>query len=318
MRRSCLAGVALLLACAAPAPPAPPPARPPTPVDAEVSVELWQGFARLPATPLPAAPRVEILLDVTTSMRTFSAAGPRHDRAAREAAAALVERLPDAATVGVDVLGLARRDRCNDPTRVAWGQASRLRALLATRLRGVEPAGEGSVAAALEELARKRAAELHETRVVVLTDLDDSCGGDLCAAAESVVEAGARLELVLFGDAAAPVCLSELHAASEPHAASLPAPAPIAFRVQDHRVTRVTRGAVLARGRTDGRPLEVPGGPALLVVEMDPPARIGPMLLAPGTRTRVRMLDFPTLRPHVREWRWNVEPLRSDSLAEGP
>jgi hypothetical protein len=31
------------------------------------------------------------------------------------------------------------------------------------------------------------------------------------------------------------------------------------------------------------------------------------MLLSPDALTRVRVLDFPTLDPHVREWRWDVE-----------
>jgi hypothetical protein len=33
----------------------------------------------------------------------------------------------------------------------------------------------------------------------------------------------------------------------------------------------------------------------------------GPVDLAPGTATRLLILDFPTLDPPVREWTWETE-----------
>ena len=52
----------------------------------------------------------------------------------------------------------------------------------------------------------------------------------------------------------------------------------------------------------------IAAGAATVTLEMVPLSIIGPMLLEPDALTRVRVLDFPTLDPHVREWRWDVEP----------
>jgi hypothetical protein len=51
----------------------------------------------------------------------------------------------------------------------------------------------------------------------------------------------------------------------------------------------------------------------MLVMEMKPPSLIGPLLLSPGTLTRVRIVDFPGLDSHVREWRWDIEPAAAPS-----
>lgn len=289
----------------------------PAPARAQISLELWQGFTRLPATPMPEAPRVELLLDVTLSMRASTPGGPSRHQAAREAAAQLVARLPPRASIGVGVLGLSRRGGCSEATRVASGQVSQVGDALTRRLRGVEPGGEGSVADSLQDFARVRGLESEELRVVVLTDLDDACGGDLCAAAAALVETGAKLELVLFGDTNAPACLAELSPPSVPFAASLPRPPPLRFRVHWAHSGSETTGGLLARGTADGRPVDLAAGLAVVVVEMEPPLQVGPMLLAPDTRTYLRLLDFPTLEPSVREWNWEVKPLAEDQLAEG-
>ena len=79
-----------LLACSLPPPLGPPPA--------QVVVELTAGFAQPPAEEAPGPERVELLLDVTESMRDRMRSGPRRYTAAREAAARLVSDL-----LGVDL-----------------------------------------------------------------------------------------------------------------------------------------------------------------------------------------------------------------------
>ena len=72
------------------------------------------------------------------------------------------------------------------------------------------------------------------------------------------------------------------------------------------RVESVAGGEPL-RIEADGNPVDVPSGPAKLMVEGEPIVEIGPLPLEPGTRTRVQLLDFPMLDPPLREWRWKVE-----------
>ena len=279
-------------------PPGPPPAA------AALSVEVWRGFARLPAVAPPETLYVDLVLDVTDSMRTADSGHPLRYYGAREAAARLVERLPDEAKLDVHALGLARKRPCGDATRVASGPVSQLRGPLARKLRRLGPAGEGSLATTLTAIAGSRSAAGEETRVVAFTDLDESCGDDLCAAAELLVASGGQLELVIFGPAQPPACLAALTASPAPVAAGVEPPAHVAFRLEG-----LETAEALAAGRADGRVVEVPSGPAMLVLETTPPVTMGPLALEPDTRTRVRLIDFPTFQPPVREWHVDVEPM---------
>jgi hypothetical protein len=59
----------------------------------------------------------------------------------------------------------------------------------------------------------------------------------------------------------------------------------------------------------------------MVVIELDPESRIGPLMLSPEVLTRVRVLDFPTLDPPGREWAWSTgppEPPATDATPEPP
>lgn len=306
-RTAAIIGVVMLCGCSMPTPAeveTPPVTPAPT---AALSVEVWQGFARLPAVALPDAPRVELVLDVTDSMGASDSDRLLYLYGAREAAAQLVTRLPDEASLDVHVMGLTRGSPCGEATRVASGPVSQLKVPLARKLRRLRPAGESSLAETLKAIARSRSEAEEETRVVAFTDLEESCGGDLCAAAEALIASGGALELVIFGAAEAPVCLAALSASPAAPSDEAEPPKPLAFRLETPG-----RAEALAAGRADGRPVEVPSGAATLVLETSPPLELEPVALEPGTRTRVRLLDFPTAQPPVHEWHWVVE--RAPSL----
>jgi hypothetical protein len=314
MRRPTAAALTLLLfSCARP--PAEPELEPdpaiPPPALASLSVEVWRGFTDSPEIRAPGPPHLELVVDLSRSMRSASGDGPLYLYGAREAAATLVESLPDEATLDVHVLGVARGSTCGDTTRVASGEVAPLRELLAGKLRRLLPSGEGSLAEAVAAIAAERVDAVQEARVVVFTDLDDRCGGDLCAAAEALVASRARLELVVFGPAQAPACLAELTAPPSPWVADLEPPMSPPFQI-----VAAGSGNVVIQGRADGEPVPVPAGPAVLRLETEPPVELGPLDLEPGTHSRVRLLDFPTLEPPVREWRLNVAPMPSPPTIE--
>lgn len=307
MRRPVAASVlGALLACAGvgPQPDAPP---------AELAVEIWSGFQQPPSLAPPPPLRVEILLDLTSSMRAHAPGAPPRYLGARESAARLVESLAGDTPLGVRALGLTRGVRCSQATPVAEGAVAALRTRLPGRLRALAPASEGSLAAAFDAVRRDLAGDLEGARIVALTDLDNECGGDLCAAGAALVGAGARLELIVLSNAALPDCFLDFAPSGPPRLAgsSPPADAP-RFLVERHNSGRDEAGEVLGRGRADGTPVTVASGAALVTVEMEPPAVIGPMRLSPGTRTRVRVLDFPLLTPRMREWRWDTEPIGTE------
>ncbi len=301
MRRHRRALLAALLACACQAPP---PLAPP----AEISIEVLAGLAQREPTPMPERGRVEVLLDVTTSQR----AGPDAVEtwvAARSAASRFVRDLPDATPLRVHALGLTPGRSCESASQVDPHADALSHAALAAQIDALAPAGEGSLAVALAELrgALAQDGDLERSRVVVFSDLGSECGGDLCTAAELLLEGGARLDFVVLGAAPAPACFSALVPADRwQHAPVLEPP--------DYRIIAYDPGDerapfVLAEGRADATPRSVPAGPVTIQLGDDPSARIGPLVLSPGTLTRVRVIDFPGLVPLVRESAWTTTPL---------
>ena len=69
-------------------------------------------------------------------------------------------------------------------------------------------------------------------------------------------------------------------------------------------------GRPVATGVANAVPVSVPPGAARLLVDLDPPAEIGPLPLASGAHLRVRIVDFPNADPPVRESAWRVLPGR--------
>lgn len=269
---------------------------------AQVSVEILHGFVE--PVPRPHPEHVQLLIDATTSMERPAAPGVRGIDAARAGAARLLRGLPAAASVGLTVLG-ADAGECQSPSDLVETAAGAPREPLLAALDGLSSAGEGSLAGALDLLAAGLASQ-PGARVVVFSDLRPACGGDLCRAVSALVGAGAQLDLVVLGSAPTPECVEAFaldDAAPAGRDGRMAAPA---FRVEagDGRAP-----TVLARGLADGTPVEVEAGTARLVVDLDPPAVIGPVLVSPAALTHVRVLEFPYLEPRVREWRWSTVPL---------
>jgi hypothetical protein len=298
-RSSALAAAALVAAaCQAPPPPAPP---------SEVSIEILGGFAERPSAPAATGEHVEVLLDVTSSLRAGPPGAERY-RAARAAAARFLEKLPPDTPFSVRALGLTPGNGCASATGIDRGRREATAAELATRVATLEPAGEGSLAVALAELRGSLVDERsgERSRVVVFTDLGAECGGDLCTAAELLLDAGAQLDFVVLGDAAAPACFASLGPSAAPPEPPLDPPD---YRIIAYDPSLDREPLVLAEGRADGSVRRVPAGPVTVLLGFDPPSLIGPLVLAPATRTRIRVVEFPALDPPVREWVWATEPI---------
>jgi len=312
-----LALCAFLFACATPGPPP----------RARVAVELLQGFpaaleegAEASVTP---GEHVVLLIDVTTSMQTQNeAASETRARAANAAASRLLDSLGAERSVEVWTLG-ASEEGCAPARR---GMPSLAPEQLAR-------AGEGSLALALEKIATRLEATrfdgqtsdlasrtLRRARVVTFTDLGDECGGDLCSAASHLAEVGAQLELTLFGDVSVPQCLADLQLGETfipPMRVEDRRPGTARFWVESAESIEPAGEGVLVAGRADGAPRTLLSGRVYIHVELDQPARFGPIDLAPNTETRLRILDFPGLVPPVREWSWQTRniPLAKEAPA---
>ena len=293
--------------CALLAPPPVSTVLPEPSAEARLSVEVIQGFTGRPVS-APAGPeRVEVLIDVTSSMEAPTSPGPGRHVAARRAAVRLVTALPGDSFIGLHALGVAGGDECNPAFRTGHSGPSEAREDLVGRIEELRPAGEASLAQAVEGLRVYLTAmkTLARSRVVIFSDLGEECGGDLCEQLSWMVAGGARVELVVFGETRLPSCIEDFEIAGAWRA---DAEAPVMyFHVESAAAPADGVPSATAVGLVGGEPVAIAAGSARVLVEFDPPAEFGPVDLAPGTTTRLRILDFPVLDPPVREWIWETE-----------
>ena len=278
----------------------------PPPAPALVAVEILRGAVPAP----PSVERVAIVIDASTSMRKQAAAGASRLAAAKARASEVLETLPPGARVSVDAVGGPNGGSCAAPVQVASPSTDTEAA--AEALRQLSAAGEGSLAEALGSVTRSLATEgvVEGARILALSDLEDGCGVDLCAAVSAVVASGASLDLVLLGERSTPQCVESV----------LPGPAVLTGLAALPPTTRfevlpVAGGSVA--GVSGASAVRAPAGAARIEIALDPPLEIGPITLAAGALVRVRVLDFPAASPPVREWSLEVLGAAAD-LAASP
>lgn len=288
MRRAAILGLALAHAgCGgSPALPAEP---------ALVSVALMRGFAEPVAGGTP--PRLVALLDATAPMGARDDSGIDHLEAARTSSARWLDALPEQTPVELRVIGGVREAGCTSPARLV-ADADTPRDAWLGGLESLSPAGEGSLADALFDLATAiPRSDPTPLRVVAWSALRDTCGISLCDAARQLARRGGYLDLVVLGDAPVPRCLAEIEVA----AARVP---PAALREVGFRVERVGREpAVVACSEAGGLPVAVGPGVARLVVGLEPPLVLERGFPA-ASRWVLEIVDFPALDPPARHWRW--------------
>jgi len=301
LRGAAIAATAAWLAsCAAPVAEMTAPAR--------IRLESYRGLPSPEQRPTALPPRVDVLVDLTESMgRPGKGAGTRAS-AAYSRASDLLLSLPQGTEITLRAQGHQGEKACALPERLAGPAVPTLRMAFVRQLEGLGPRSEGSLPAALErirlDLERERA--VRRTRVVLLTDLDSQCGGDLCAEARALAEAGGALEVIALGETPVPPCLAELRPGRSDGGRQSPRFVPPPPRFVIHAVGAGARGhdsTPVARGRAGDGAVEVPAGMIEIVVDLDPPETVGPFRVEPGGSALVRLLDYPQTDPPARIWR---------------
>jgi hypothetical protein len=270
-------------------------------------------------------PRVEIVVDATSSMTTTKAGAASAFEAARERVLGWLPSLP-----GDTAVRLHRVDRTDGSGALCAAGEGTLRSRSieteddARRLLAQPPHGEVDLASALDAVASRLVSEgaMAGARLVVASDLDARCLGDVCAAAARAVSAGASLDWIVLGEAEPPDCLAAV-------AVSPDAPTPLALqgRLAPPQVVVVPKEAFLAGGprareasisaAADGAPFDAPPGEVFVQVELTPRLVIGPVVLPPGGEARIDVLDFPAASPPQREWRIDTTPGPARSTGRG-
>ena len=158
--------------------------------------------AAAPASALsPATPEtLELLLDASGSMAGPDPAGGTKIDAARSALAGVLSDLPEGTRVGVRAYGGTYEDRergCTD-TRLLVPVGPADSGAASTALAGLKPTGYTPLASSL----RAAAADLPLTgrrTVVLVSDGEETCGGDPCAVARELSGSGVGLTVDTVG-----------------------------------------------------------------------------------------------------------------------
>ena len=152
------------------------------------------------------APRAEdggsnvmFIFDSSGSMKKQIASGESRSEAAKRAMAAALGEMPAATRMGLLMYGHRRAKDCTD-IEVLFPIGTTEVAGIAGSIRASKPKGETPIAAALEQAAKNFVAlQGQSNSIVLVTDGIEECGGDPCAAARAIREAGLGIKAHVVG-----------------------------------------------------------------------------------------------------------------------
>ncbi|MDS4026285.1 MAG: VWA domain-containing protein [Candidatus Contendobacter sp.] len=158
------------------------------------------------ATALPAsaaasgaanAPGVLFILDASGSMKA-KIDNREKIVIAKEVMSNLLRDLPATIQVGLEVYGHHTKGDCNDIEVMApVGQTDK--AALIQRIQAIDPKGMTPITQALQVAAEQLKTAEQETTVVLVSDGEETCKGDPCAAVGSLVQQGVKLKVHVVG-----------------------------------------------------------------------------------------------------------------------
>jgi Ca-activated chloride channel family protein len=155
-------------------------------------------------TPPTEPPKVELVLDVSGSMRARDIDGRSRISVAQQAFGEVVDALPDETQLGIRVLGATYRGKdkkqgCLDTQQIVpVGPVDRTQAKAAVAT--LRPTGFTPVGLALRSAARDLGTGTTARRIVLITDGEDTCAPpDPCEVARELAAQGTRLVVDTLG-----------------------------------------------------------------------------------------------------------------------
>ncbi|WP_091083144.1 VWA domain-containing protein [Micromonospora nigra] len=149
-------------------------------------------------------PKVELVLDVSGSMRARDIDGRSRIDVAQQAFGEVVDALPDGTQLGIRVLGATypgkdKAQGCRDTQQIVpVGPVDRVRAKAAVAT--LRPTGFTPVGLALREAAKDLGTGSTARRIVLITDGEDTCAPpDPCEVARELAAQGTRLVVDTLG-----------------------------------------------------------------------------------------------------------------------
>ena len=161
--------------------------------------------ALLPASPAAAlspakAGSLELVLDASGSMAGADPSGGTKIEAAQKALSGVLQRLPSGTQVGVRAYGGQYEDQargCAD-TRLVVPVGPVQPSAAATALAGLRPTGYTPLAASLKAAAADLSSDGPRT-IVLVSDGEETCGGNPCEVAEDLADSGVGLRVDTVG-----------------------------------------------------------------------------------------------------------------------
>jgi hypothetical protein len=151
------------------------------------------------APPLHAETNVLFIFDSSGSMKKKVDNGEQRMTVAKRAMEQALKDIPADVRVGLLLYGHRKAKDCTD-IELSSPIGADNPAAIAKRVAALKPKGETPIAAALEQAIRSFAAlKGQSNRVILVTDGIEECGGDVCAAAQTVADAGLDLRVDVVG-----------------------------------------------------------------------------------------------------------------------
>lgn len=142
-------------------------------------------------------PGVMFILDGSGSM-WGSAGGQTKIEAGRAVMNTVVPSLPPELTVGLTSYGHRRKGDCQDIEVLVPIENSDRRDLL-DKVDAISPKGKTPIAATVETVAESLRAREHETTIVLISDGEETCKEDPCAAVRALKESDIKFKLHVVG-----------------------------------------------------------------------------------------------------------------------
>ncbi|MFI7076121.1 VWA domain-containing protein [Micromonospora sp. NPDC049903] len=156
------------------------------------------------AEPVAEPPRVQLVLDVSGSMRATDIDGRSRISVAQQAFGEVVDALPDETQLGIRVLGATYKSQdkqqgCRDTQQIVpVGPVDRAKAKAAVAT--LRPTGFTPVGLALREAAKDLGTGTTARRIVLITDGEDTCAPpDPCQVARELAAQGTTLVVDTLG-----------------------------------------------------------------------------------------------------------------------
>jgi len=149
-----------------------------------------------------APPRIELILDGSGSMKKKMKNGRTRMDVAKEVIKDIIQKLPEGVEVGLRVYGHrikeGRKGACQD-TELVYRFAKLDKKKLTRQVEAIKPLGTTPIAYSLKQTIKDFGEAPGEKTVILVTDGQEECGGDLKATVEELRKQGLDVKLHIVG-----------------------------------------------------------------------------------------------------------------------